>query len=141
MGLPLRLRHVPARLATGAFILNSGITKRDLTEEQAAGLQQMAVQAFPQFEQMSATDFGRLLSTAEIALGSALLLPVVPTWLAALGLAGFSAGLLRLYTKVPGLTQQGSLSPTQDGTVIAKDVWMAGVAWSLLIDEMTSRRR
>lgn len=141
MGFPLRLRHVPARLATGAFILNSGITKRGLTEEQAAGLQQMAVQAFPQFEQMSAQDFGRLLSTGEIALGSALLLPIVPTWLAALGLAGFSAGLLRLYTKVPGLTQEGSLRPTQDGTVIAKDVWMAGIAWSLLIDEITSRRR
>ncbi|MPV87311.1 hypothetical protein [Georgenia ruanii] len=141
MGLPLRLRHVPARLATGAFILNSGITKRGLTEEAATGLQQMAVQAFPQFGQLSAKDFGKLLSTAEIALGSALLLPIVPTWLAALGLAGFSGALLRVYTKVPGLTQEGSLRPTQDGTVIAKDVWMAGIAWSLLVDEVTARRR
>jgi hypothetical protein len=141
MGLPLKLRHVPARAAAGAFILNTGITKRGLTEEGAAGLQQMAVQAFPQFKQMSAKDFGKLLSTGEIALGTALLLPIVPTWLAALGLAGFSAGLLRMYTKVPGLTQEGSIRPTQDGTVIAKDVWLAGIAWSLLVDEVTSRRK
>lgn len=140
MGLPLRLRHVPARVAAGAFILNSGLGKRGLTEEAAAGLQQMAVQAFPQFEQMSAKDFGKLLSTAEVTLGSVLLLPIVPTWLAALGLAGFSAALLRMYTKVPGLTQEGSIRPTQEGTVIAKDVWLAGIAWSLLIDEITSRR-
>src|SRR5699024_6391915 len=52
MGLPIKLRHVPPRLAAGAFILNSGLNKRDLDEESAAGLQSMAAQAFPQHKDM-----------------------------------------------------------------------------------------
>ncbi|WP_127130512.1 hypothetical protein [Georgenia sp. SYP-B2076] len=140
MALPIKLRHVPARAAAGAFILNSGLGKRHLPEEAAAGLQSMAVYAFPQFAHMSPKDFGKLVSTAEMALGAALLVPVVPTWLAALGLAGFSGSLLRMYTKVPGLTQSDGIRPTAEGTAVAKDVFLAGIAGSLLVDELTSRR-
>ncbi|MFD1504466.1 DoxX family membrane protein [Georgenia yuyongxinii] len=141
MGLPIKLRHVPARLAAGAFILNSGMGKRGMPDDGAAGLQQMAAHAFPQLKEMSPKDFGKLISTGEIALGVALLTPLVPTWLAALGLAGFSGGLLRMYTKVPGLTRSDGIRPTADGNAIAKDVFLAGIAGTLLIDELTSRRR
>lgn len=139
MGLPIKLRHVPARLAAGAFILNSGLGKRHLPDEAAAGLQGMAAHAFPQLKAMSAKDFGKLVSTAEMGLGAALLLPIVPTWLAALGLAGFSGSLLRMYVKTPGMTEEGSVRPTQEGTAVAKDVFMLGIAGTLLLDELTSR--
>jgi hypothetical protein len=141
MGLPIKLRHVPARLAAGAFILNSGWGKRGIPDDGAAGLQQMAAHAFPQLKEMSPKDFGKLISTAEIALGVALLTPIVPTWLAALGLAGFSGGLLRMYTAVPGLTMSDGIRPTADGNAIAKDVFLAGIAGTLLLDELTSRKR
>lgn len=141
MGLPIKLRHVPARLAAGAFILNSGMGKRGMPDDGAAGLQQMAAHAFPQLKDMSPKDFGRLISTGEIALGVALLTPLVPTWLAALGLAGFSGGLLRMYKKVPGLTLSDGIRPTADGNAIAKDVFLAGIAGTLLLDELTSRSR
>lgn len=139
MGLPTKLRHVPARAAAGAFILNSGLGKRGMDDDAAAGLQGMAKHAFPQLGRMSPKDFGTLISTAEIALGVALLTPVVPTWLAALGLAGFSGGLLRMYSKVPGLTRSDGIRPTADGNAVAKDVFLAGIAGTLLIDELTSR--
>lgn len=141
MSFPLRLSHVPARLAAGAFILNSGLAKQELPEDAAAGLQQMGAHAFPQLKDLSAKDFGKLVSSSEIALGAALLLPIVPTWLAALGLAGFSGSLLRMYLKAPGMTQEDSVRPTQDGNAIAKDVFMAGIAGTLLLDELMHRRR
>ncbi|MPV38538.1 hypothetical protein [Georgenia subflava] len=141
MGLPVKLRHVPARLAAGAFILNSGLGKRGLPDEAAAGLQGMAANAFPQLKEMSPKDFGKLISTAEITLGAALLVPLVPTWLAALGLGGFASSLLYMYTRTPGLTEEGSsVKPTQEGTGIAKDVFMLGIAGTLLLDELTSRK-
>jgi hypothetical protein len=141
MGLPIKLRHVPSRAAAGAFILNSGLGKRGLPDEAAAGLQGMAANAFPQLKQMSPKDFGKLVSTSEIALGAALLIPLVPTWLAALGLAGFSGSLLYMYTRTPGLTEEGSsVKPTQEGTGIAKDVFMLGMAGSMLVDELTSHK-
>ncbi|MFH5822340.1 hypothetical protein [Georgenia sp. AZ-5] len=141
MGLPIKLRHVPARAAAGAFILDSGLAKRGIPDEGAAGLQNMAAHAFPQLADMSAKDFAKLIAASEMALGAALLLPVVPTWLAALGLAGFSGALLRMYTKVPGLTMSDGIRPTADGNAVAKDVFLAGIAGSLLLDELTSRGR
>ena len=137
MGLPIKLRHVPGRLAAGAFILNSGLGKRNLPEDAAAGLQGMAANAFPQLKAMSPKDFGKLVSTSEIALGAALLVTLVPTWLAALGLGGFAGSLLYMYTRTPGLTEEGSsIKPTQEGTGIAKDVFMLGIAGSLILDSI-----
>ncbi|MDD9205212.1 hypothetical protein PU560_01880, partial [Georgenia sp. 10Sc9-8] len=140
MGLPLKLRHVPPRLAIGAFILNSGISKRNLDEDSAAGLQAMAANAYPQLKEMSPKDFGKLVSTSEMALGAALLLPVVPTWLAALGLTAFSGSLVKMYLSTPGMTQEDGIRPTQDGTGIAKDVWMLGAALGMLVDAATDKK-
>ncbi|UNX56444.1 hypothetical protein MF406_14545 [Georgenia sp. TF02-10] len=140
--MPIKLRHVPARLAAGAFILNSGLGKRNLPPEGAAGLQQMGANAFPQLKELSPQDFGKLIATTETALGAALLAPFVPTWLVALGLGGFSTALLRMYLRTPGLTAEGSrFRPSQEGTGIAKDVFMLGIAGTLLLDELTSRKR
>jgi len=38
MKLPVKLHHLPQRMSTGAFILNSGISKLSADEETAAQL-------------------------------------------------------------------------------------------------------
>lgn len=141
MRLAWRARHIPARLATGAFILNSGLSKRNADEQTANGLFGMAKGAYPFLGELEAKDFARALSVAEISLGAALLIPVVPTALAGVGLAAFSAGLVGLYLRTPGLHREGSVAPTQDGIAIAKDVWMLGIALGFVVDELTQGRR
>lgn len=137
----MRLSHIPLRLATGAFILNSGLSKRDLPSEAAEGLQGMAANAVPQVKTMDPKVFGQTLSTGEIALGATLLTPFVPSALAGAALTVFSGALLRMYLNTPGMTQEGSrFKPSQQGTAIAKDVWLMGVGVSLVIDAWTSRK-
>jgi hypothetical protein len=124
-------------MATGAFILNSGISKLSADEEAAAQLHGFAVGTYPFLAKLKPKDFVRLLAGAEIALGSALLLPVVPSAVAGAGLAAFSGGLLGLYVKTPGMRKEGTPLPTQQGIPLAKDVWMLGVGLGLVIDDLT----
>src|SRR5699024_2786485 len=56
------LHRLPLRLASGGFILNSGIGKLSLDSDTAKGLQQMAINAIPQLEQLSPEDFGKYLA-------------------------------------------------------------------------------
>ena len=130
----MRLSHVPLRLATGAFILNAGLGKRDLPEEAAAGMQSMAATAVPQVEQVPPATFGKALAYGEIALGAALLTPFVSPVVAGAGLTVFAGSLLRMYARTPGMTEEGSIRPTQQGTPIAKDVWLLGAGMALLVD-------
>ena len=67
----MRLSHVPLRLATGAFILNSGLDKRGLDRDSAAGIQGMAANAIPRLGTMAPEQFGKAVSVGEIALGAA----------------------------------------------------------------------
>ena len=137
MGLPVKLRHVPQRMATGAFILNSGIGKLNADEETAAQLHGFAVGTYPFLARLKPRDFVKLLGGTEVALGSALLLPVVPSALAGAALAAFSGGLLGLYARTPGMRKEGTPLPTQQGIPIAKDVWMLGIGLGLVIDDLT----
>ena len=131
----MKLSHLPLRLATGAFILNSGLGKRGLQGEAAEGLQGMASVTLPApLREMDATEFAQLLSRAEIALGVALLVPFVPSRLAGAALTAFGGGLLSLYMRTPGMRQEGSIRPTQAGTALAKDVWLVGAGLTLLLD-------
>lgn len=135
----MNLSHAPLRLATGALILNAGLTKRKLPAEAAAGLQGMTANALPVVRKVSPATFGRVLSAGEIALGAALLAPFVPATVAGAGLAAFGGGLIHMYLKTPGMTQEGSrFRPSQQGTAIAKDVWLLGAGVSLLISGLTS---
>ena len=137
----MRLSHIPLRLATGAFILNSGLSKRNLPSEAAQGLQGMAANAVPQVKSMDPKVFGQTLSTGEIALGATLLTPFVPSALAGAALTAFSGALLRMYLNTPGMTEEGSrFKPSQQGTAIAKDIWLMGVGVSLVVDGWASRR-
>lgn len=138
----MKLSHIPLRLATGAFILNSGLSKRNLPPEAAGALQGMAANAVPRAKEMEPQVFGRTLSTGEIALGAALLTPFVPSALAGAALTAFGGGLVQMYLNTPGMTEEGSLvKPTQDGTAVAKDIWLVGAGLALLIDGLTSKKK
>ena len=139
MQFSVKAHQLPARLATGAFILNSGIGKLSADEEAAAQLHGFAAGAYPFLGKLKPRDFVRLLAVSEITLGSALLLPVVPAGLAGAGLAAFSGGLLGLYARTPGMHMENSPRPTAQGTALAKDVWMMGIGLGLLIDDLTDR--
>ena len=132
------LAHIPTRLAAGAFILNAGLGKWSGNEQTAAGLHGMASGTYPFLSAIEPTRFLKLLAGGEIALGAALLLPVVPAAVAGAGLAAFSAGLLGLYLRTPGMHEK--LRPTQQGTAIAKDVWLLGIGAGLVVDDVVSRR-
>ncbi|MFD0020479.1 hypothetical protein [Streptomyces sp. NPDC058382] len=128
----LEPRDIPPRLATGAFILNSGLGKLKADEETAQSLHGMACTAYPFLEKIEAERFTRLLAWSEIAVGGTLLVPFVPTRLAGLALTGFSGGLLGLYLRVPGMREPGSVRPSQAGVPLAKDAWMFGIGLGFL---------
>jgi hypothetical protein len=137
----IRPWHVPPRIATGAFILNSGLSKRGADAEMAGLLHGMAKGAYPFLGKLEPQQFVKLLSAAEITLGTALLVPIVPSTLAGVGLAAFSGGLLGMYWRTPALHEPGSLKPTQAGIAIAKDSWMFGIAGGLVLEELLDRSR
>ncbi len=137
----MRLSHIPLRLTTGAFILNSGLSKRGLPDEAAAGIHGMAAGSIPQLKNVPPQTFTSALSTGEMALGAALLLPFVSPLAAGAALTAFGAGLVNLYLKTPGLTEEGSIRPSQDGIGIAKDVWLVGVGSTLLLDGLVDGAR
>ena len=73
------------------------------------------------------------MSTGEIALGAALLIPFVPSALVGAALVGFSAGLVQLYLNTPGMRQADSIRPTPEGLGLAKDVWLLGAGMTLML--------
>ncbi|WP_150244261.1 hypothetical protein [Nocardiopsis quinghaiensis] len=133
MKLPLRTRDLPLRIATGAYVLNSGLDKRGADEETAQGVHGMAAGAYPFLKDVDPVTFTRLLSTAEITLGAALLLPVVPSRIAGAGLTAFGSGLVGLYLRTPGTRRPNSLRPTEQGLALAKDSWLVGAGLNLLL--------
>ncbi|WBB76450.1 hypothetical protein O7602_13335 [Micromonospora sp. WMMD1128] len=137
----MRLTHAPLRVAIGAYILNSGLSKRTLEGEAAAGVHGMAAGAIPQLGQVPPDRFAVLLSRGEMALGAALLAPFVPSLLAGAALTAFGAGLVQLYLKTPGMREGTSLRPSQAGIGLAKDVWLVGAGVTLMLDSLTHRRR
>ena len=78
-----------------------------------------------------------MLAASEIALGTALLAPVVPSALAGAALTGFSGSLLTMYLRTPALHKPGSVWPTQAGTAVSKDVWMLGIGVGLIAGSLT----
>jgi hypothetical protein len=138
MRLSVKVRHLPPRIAAGAFILNSGITKWSADDETAAQLHGFATGTYPFLGKLKPKDFARLLAASEIALGAALLVPVIPAAVAGAGLVAFSSGLLGLYARTPGMRKDGTPLPSQQGIPLAKDVWMLGIGLGLVIDDLSS---
>ncbi|MFF0341259.1 hypothetical protein [Kribbella sp. NPDC004875] len=100
-----------------------------------------AAGAYPAVRRLDPRRFVGALSAGEIALGAALLVPVVPTALAGAGLIAFSGALLGLYLRTPGLRQEGSIRPTEQGIPIAKDVWLLAIGLALVADDVRDRMR
>ena len=130
----LHLRNVPARLATGAYILHAGLEKWKGTPERAKGVHGMASGAYPPLGRIPPETFLKLLAAAEIGTGAVLLLPVVPNKLAGAALTAFSGSLLGLYLRTEAMHKPGSIWPTQAGVGVSKDVWMLGIGLSLLAE-------
>lgn len=122
-----------ARLFPGLILLNSGLGKRKLDAESAAGLQGFASTGIPAVTKLDPKTFGKMLSGGEIATGAALLAPVVPNRVAGAALTAFGAGFMSMYLRAPGQRQEGSLAPTQDGMSLAKDSWLLGLGAALLL--------
>jgi uncharacterized membrane protein YphA (DoxX/SURF4 family) len=135
----MKLSNLPTRLAAGGYILHSGLEKWNGGPEQAQGLHGFASGAFPFLAKVNPPTFLKLLAAGEIAVGAALLVPLVPDEAAGIALSGFSAGLVALYLRTPGLRKPGSIWPTQEGIGVSKDVWLLGVGASLLADGLTRK--
>lgn len=134
-----RLHDLPGRLATGAYILNAGIGKRNAPAERAAGLHGGAAKAFPMFKDVPPETFVRRLSTAEICVGAVLLTPMVPTLVAGAALTAFSGGLVAMYLRTPAMRLPNSLRPSDQGTAVAKDTWMLGMGLGFVLDSLGRR--
>ena len=134
------LSRLPERLATGAFVLHSGLQKWRGDEQTAQGLHGMATGTYPFLASVEPTRFLRALAVGELVTGAALLVPFVPRAVAGALLTGFSVGLMGLYLRTPGMREPGSLAPTQQGLAIAKDVWMLGIGTGLVLDDVLDRR-
>lgn len=133
-GMRIHVRDLPTRLATGAYILHSGLEKWRGTEEQAQGVHRMAAGAFPLFAKVSPGTFLKALALAEIGVGAALLTPVVPNALAGAALSAFAGGLVTMYLRTPALHKPNSVWPTPAGIGVSKDVWMLAIGLGLLAD-------
>lgn len=125
--------HAPLRVATGAYILNSGISKLGADEGTAEFLHASAAGTYPAiFKDMRPMNFARLLAYSEIAVGGALLAPIVPATVAGGALTGFGASLIGMYFKTPSMTEDDGIRPSQEGIALAKDIWLVGAGLTLL---------
>jgi hypothetical protein len=137
----LHLRNVPTRVASGAYILHSGLSKWNGSEEQAKGVHAAATGAYPFLADVQPATFLKVLAAAEIGIGAALLTPFVGNRLAGAALTAFSGGLIGMYLRTPALHEPGSVWPTRAGTAISKDVWMLGIGVGLMADGAASNGR
>jgi uncharacterized membrane protein YphA (DoxX/SURF4 family) len=133
-----KLRRAPGRIATGVYILNSGIGKLSGDEATAKGVHGLAAGAYPMLERVGPKTFLKAVAISEIGIGGALLAPVVGPKIAATGLLGFSGALLGMYWRTPAMHEPGDPRPTPAGIAISKDVWMFAIGAGLLIDGVRS---
>lgn len=133
--------NLPIRAAAGAYIVNAGLNKLRADKDTQARVHGFASGSFPYFENLAPEQFVTSLGATEVTIGSALLSPfIVGDGLAGIALTAFAGGLLRLYMKTPGLREEGSVRPTQDGTAIAKDAWLAGIGLTLMVSSLGKNR-
>lgn len=129
----MRLSNAILRGVSGAYILQSGLGKKDLPLEAYEGLQGMAATGVPQLKEWDAKTFGQALWLAEVGVGGLLLTPFVSKRLAGLALTAFSAGMLTMYFNNNEMTQDDGIRPTHEGTPLSKDVWLAAIGLALVV--------
>src|SRR5258707_15536674 len=121
MGLSIKLRQVPPRLAAGAFFLNSGIEKLSADEETAAKLHGFASGTYPFLGKLNARNFTKILAITEIAVGAMLVIPVVPGIVAGAGLTAVAGRALRLFARAPRAPQARPPRPLRNRGPLPKD--------------------
>lgn len=128
----MNLGNIAMRGITGAWILNSGIGKTGMDNGTANYLKNMAASGVPALGKLSDEQFKQFLVAGETVVGGALLAPFVPNRVAGAGLAIFSAGMLSMYFKNDSMTEKDGVRPSQEGTPLAKDMWLAAIAAGLI---------
>ena len=134
MSLSAKLRRAPLRVAAGAYMVNSGVTTLNVDDETAKSLHGMASATYPVLGKLEPKVFARTLAVGEIAVGTMLLLPIVPPFIAGTALVGFSGAQLNMYRDTPGMHYEGSLRLTPEGTSISETVLMFGIGVGLMTD-------
>ncbi|MGK4065449.1 hypothetical protein AB0Y14_05235 [Rothia sp. HC945] len=134
------LSNLALRAIPGAFILNSGYGKLNLDEQTAGQLQSMAANAFPAVKDLDAETFGKALAYSEFVVGGALVIPVVPSRVAGLALGAFAGGLLTMYFKTDEMTEEDGIRPSQAGTAVAKDSWIAAITLALILQSKGKKK-
>ena len=125
--------HLPLRVTTGAYILNSGVTKLKADEGTAQYLHSAAASTYPSLvKDMKPQTFTKLLACGERAVGAALLAPMVSSTTAGAALTGFGSALMGMYFNTPSMTEEDGVRPTQEGMAVAKDAWLVGAGLTLL---------
>jgi hypothetical protein len=135
----VKARDLPGRVATGAYILHAGLEKWHADEARAKGVHKAASGAFPFLERIPPERFIKILAAGEIAVGSALLAPFVPSAVAGAALTGFSGSLVTMYLRTPAMHKPGSVWPSPAGTGVSKDVWMLGIGLGLVAGGVSRR--
>jgi hypothetical protein len=130
------------RTATGAFILDSGLSKRNLEGEAGRADAWLGIggHSRPRPDQ-GAGARPVAVRHGDGRLGRRSWCRWCPSSVVLVGLVAFSVGLLTLYLKTPGMRQEGSIRPIQQGTGLAKDVGLLGTGLTLLLDDLAERRR
>lgn len=135
------LTSAALRVIPGLFIANSGIGKIGMPAEMSAGVQQAAASGIPALKNLPSEKFGTYLGYAETALGAALLTPVVPNWVAGLGLTAFGSGMMTMYFNNPENTEEDGIRPSGEGTALAKDSWLIAIGAALVADGLAGKNK
>ncbi|WP_144791118.1 hypothetical protein [Kocuria palustris] len=128
----MRLSNAILRGVSGAYLIQSGLGKKDLPVEAYEGLQSMAASGIPQFSEWDAKTFGQFLWLSEVGIGALLVTPIVNKRLAGAALLTFSAGMLSMYFRNDEMTQDDGIRPSQEGTALSKDVWLGAIGAALI---------
>lgn len=129
----MSLSNALLRGVSGAYLLQSGYGKLSLPEEVAEGLKGFASTGVPQLEDLDTDTFGKLVAYSELGIGGALVAPFISNRLAGLGLGAFSAGLLAIYFRNPAMTKEDGIRPSEAGTGLSKDLFLAAIAGALVV--------
>jgi hypothetical protein len=134
-----KLRRTPGRVAAGSLILHSGQVKLKGDAMFAQGVHAVFCGTYPAFKPVPPAVLLKALGLLEITVGSVLLLPLFGAKLAGASLTGYSAALLGMYLRTPGLHDK-RLLPTLAGTAFAKDAWLTAIGTSLVLDAATAKK-
>jgi uncharacterized membrane protein YphA (DoxX/SURF4 family) len=86
------VRDLPTRLATGVYILHTGMEKWHGTDERAKGVHGVAAGAYPFLAKVPPRTFLKALALAEMGIGATLLTPLIPNRIAGAALSAFALG-------------------------------------------------